>query len=368
MRRKRPEPPQTAYQRYSATKINALVDCPFRCFLDSILRIPAPLNPMAAFGQAIHEMARKRLTPDRRTKRCPYEEIGAFLGAWKGHWWGAVNGRHGFDGRRKPPQVVVWESEEQPGDLFGWGNKVLKIFHEKYVDLSHDGKKHFTEKDFTIPNWHGFTISGRIDRLDIEEDGVVIVDYKNGKYPTHLLETGFQMTIYQLAYEECLRRRIPGHPPLKEIQIYDYAHGKIQTAPLRGGHEFGILLTFLVEASEYLRAILTGSEPRKELVSEFKFFKEKDIICGDISPRLPRGNHCVYCSHFKECREWEFGRWPKPRELFLAKHELELAAFQPTQIRMPLSEDIFVVQGAQSFQNLQNRTFPLQLHLRDVPP
>ncbi len=182
-----------------------------------------------------------------------------------------------------------------------------------------------------------------------------------GRYPNHIVQTGLQMTIYQLAWELYFRPRLPGNPALKSIRIYDYWTGKIQEIPLRNDHEIGMLLLYIVEASEYYRGVLTGIPPSSEVIKNFRFFKSDDILNGDITPRLPRDSHCNYCSHFNACREWELGKRPNARTVFKLAHRKELEKLEIVQ--MSLLENHVVISGANSFHEIRSKIFAEQLNL-----
>lgn len=350
MLRKHPRRPEDAWGRWSYSKLSAAAACPLRCFLEFILEESVAQNPISVFGQAMHYMFKLFFTPHKKTGRYPYGELSAFKGVWKGFWWSAVNSRHGFGGRREPPQNIAWEYKNEPGVLFAKGLKIIENFYDHFEVVRRDGIIRLPERRF-IFFWHGLKISGLLDLLSIYRDGAIITDYKIGRYKEHLIETGPQITIYQLAYEMYFRERITDRPPLKAIQIFDYLSGNIQNAPIRAPHEFGILLDYLVEASEYYRAILTGQPLRQEIVPQLHHFNPEDMANSDISPRLPRGEHCTYCRHFTQCREWELGQRPPARIAFQEKHNLEIVSSFPSRLTLPFEKSVFFTEGKKSLSN-----------------
>jgi hypothetical protein len=123
------------------------------------------------------------------------------------------------------------------------------------------------------------------------------------------------MTYYQLAYEEKFRRQRFWRVPLEGIKIYNYKSGTFQNAEIRSSHEFGLLLKYLQEASGYIYGVLHGHAPKTRSHLIFPNY-ERDMKNGDMTPRLPRGDHCGFCRHTVACRQWELGRRPKIRDLF----------------------------------------------------
>lgn len=338
-----------AWLRWSASKLSAASACPLRAFYEIILEEPAQDIPIGALGKAIHYMFKLFLTPHPRTKRFPYGKEGAFLGIWSHFWWGAVNGRHGFGSRQEPPTAVRWENGDQPGQFYGLGVKILKQYHAEYGERRMDGVPRWAERRFVF-TWHGFRISGIVDVLEIELDGAVLTDHKNRLYPAHLLETGIQMTLYQLAYERYFRAKIPGRPPLKAIRIHDYRSGKIQEAPLRPEREFGQLLSYLAYHAAYFEGVLTGRVREQLLRPTIRSLDLDDVRCGDITPTLPRGDQCTYCKYFEPCRQRELQTHrPTTRQLYLERYGQQKQLLNPTQIPLPLAHRPLVLEGIRSY-------------------
>lgn len=361
-----------------ASKLTAAIACPMRGFYEFILEKPAGTNPIAVFGQALHYLFKRFFTHHPSTKRFPYDDPKKLRGQWFIYWWSAVAasgaspaalqrwtdffrtceaaGRkfhppqpHGFGSFSENPASVAWESDEQPDKLYLRGVGILTKFFNEFNSVRNDGTKRIVERRFSF-SWHGLTLSGIIDRLDIEVDGVVLLDYKLDHYAPHLLETGIQLTIYQLAYEAYFRKKLPGRPPLKAIRIYSYQSGKMQEAPLRTPKEFGMLLAMLLEASSYYQQVLTGELPAPARHVIFRLFDPGDAARGDITPRLPRGDHCRYCLYFRECRAWENGEAPNARTLFQQKFAIQRALDTPRELPLPFDGVPAIERGSASYQ------------------
>ncbi len=347
---------EAAWEKWSATKLSAAMACPLRGFYSHILRVPKPQNPLAALGQALHYMFQRFFTPHKTTGNYPYQEVEKFLGVWKGFWWRAIQGHHGFSSMSSDPMEVTWKDTDQQGKMFGSGWNILKNFFERFHEMRMDGTPRFNERRFTF-KWHGMTLTGVIDRLDLTADGAVILDYKGAPHSRHDLETGLQLTIYQLAYQYYLRTKIGDNQPLSELQIYSYWQDDYQDAPLRADNDFGMLLYYMLEASEYFRAILTGQEVHREIITQFRFFSEDDILTGDITPRLPRGSHCRFCQFFDECRQWELKQHPTPQALFAKHRNIKLDRIMPTQQPIPFAQQPITQTGGDFVAKIRNSPF-----------
>lgn len=381
-----------AWMRWSASKINAF-HCPLRGFHETVLAPPVPQTSISVFGASVHYSFERFYRRHPRTRRFPFEERKAFLGQWFLFWWSAVEasgaslaalqmyeewiakvneerqtrGRkpfrrpkpHGFEGWSSAPELVEWENDEQPAAMFRWGRTILGHFHDDFVATRSDGTQRYVEQRFNF-RWHGYTMTGRVDRIDVGSDGGVITDYKLSLYTLPVLETGVQFTLYQLAWDEYFRRRHPDWPPLRAIRLYNYHKRRFQTASLRSDIDVGLLLAFVTERSEYLRAVLTGTPVDRSRVSIFRWFSPDDIERGDISPLLPRGDHCQYCRHFEPCRAKELGETQRTsRELFSEKYQaLQGRAASAQGLLFPMDVPV-IRQGAKGYAAI-DRTAPGQ--------
>lgn len=338
---------EEAWLKWYATKYSV---CRLNIFFEHVLKLPGPSNPYRALGKALHYQFKRFFTPHVTTRRYPYRELEAFLGVWKHFWWSAVAGKHGFGSLREPPETIDWNNDRDlPGAMFGWGHEMIKQFHQTFVDeRERPGVGYWNERRFRFP-WHGFTLSGVVDRLDLEPEGAVVIDYKLKDLPRPILNTGIQLTIYQLAYEKVFRPKLAGHPPLKALRIYNYNRGCWQTAQLRKPEEFGKLFLALTALGTYFQSILTGLPPHRSTLAHLESRELDDIAKGDVSPLLPRGEHCTYCRHLEACQLWEQGKRPLAREAFREKFAGQIDALHPTQIRIPYDAITLVVEEAAAF-------------------
>ncbi len=330
MTRKRLRPSNNAWNRWSYSKLNTALGCPLHCFFGYILGIPAKQGPYAVYGQAIHYIFERFFTPHKSTKRYPYQTAEKLKGAWAHFWMSAVAGEHKFSSWAKGKDEVDWHHPEQDKQMIGMGKNVVGIFFKKYHELRFDNTPRFNERRFTVPIGR-LTLSGIIDRIDIHDNGAVVLDYKSNEYPEYLSVSGLQLSFYQIAYDQYLKHRIGNYLPLKRMEIYNYKQGIIQEAPLRTEREINMLLDYLLEASEYFRFMFNETKVNRDIIGHFKYFSEDDIEKHDISPVLPRGEHCKYCPYIKACRKWELNSHPPARELWLKKRDEDKRDIHPGQ-------------------------------------
>jgi hypothetical protein len=184
---RRTEVPADAWTRFSASKLSAFTTCPLRGALDYIVPSPAPLNPYAAQGIALHGLFEAFFRRHPSTHRFPYDTSSKFNGFWLSVWQGGVNGEHGFKGKGKDPDrnpilPVAWDYEGQPKKMLEQGYAITSIFHRTFHELRHDGRYRRVEAGFGFP-WEGLYLTGIIDRLDHGPNGATTARWFCG--PTH---------------------------------------------------------------------------------------------------------------------------------------------------------------------------------------
>jgi len=357
----------SAWLRWHASKLRAMIECPERAFLEFIMEEPKLLIPRNALGSACHYMFDRFYKPHKSTGRFPYATKRKLLSFWFTSWWSAVAASgatpdmqkpwlkfleknpkvkppkpHGFGSWREKPETIDWQSVEDPDIHYRKGIGILSRFFDTHHERRHDGTPRWTERRFVFP-WNGLTLSGIVDRIDFHADGAVLNDYKPSSQSLWEVDSGLQMTIYQLAWELYFRNQLRKNKldpdlPLKAIRIYNYWSGSEQEIPIRHPYEVGLLSQALFECSWYFRCVLTGQPLPEAVENKLQLLPWSDVHTGNVSPRLPRGSHCMYCAHYAQCRSRElgqagFGERPlTSRQLFAMKWGQQYAADHPTQV------------------------------------
>ncbi|MBI3573262.1 MAG: PD-(D/E)XK nuclease family protein [Candidatus Kerfeldbacteria bacterium] len=337
--------PSTVWLRVSHSKLDDYRACPLRGHLNWGVPKPQVQQPETVFGSAMHYMFRLFMKPHPRTKRYPYGELELFKNVWKGFWWRAVKGKHGFESRTAPPAKVAWEDDAHPGRLFGAGLNVLEEFFNQHLKLRTE-RPHLLERRFSV-SFGDIILSGIIDRIDLEPDGATVIDYKP-RYDRLSLDLGSQLTFYQIGYNQ-LRKRIKGRPPLKRLRIYQYWTGEWLEAPLRSESDIGMIFRSSAELSWYLRGIYGDQQLDERILAQIHQFNVGHLVVGDLPPKLPRGKHCQYCPHLHHgCAAWVAGQPPPARQQFQEYWDQNRAATMPTQL--PLLQHSVVAAAVNAYR------------------
>lgn len=271
-----PTPPIEARPRELAvTDIETLIRDPYAIYAKRILK----LRPLKGFGEA----------PDFGTRGTLIHGILAdFVRGWAGNWDDKAVaalielGRQRFaEALAAHPDVhALWWPRFQA--LAGF---VIKEFEAKRSPLARHPE---IEGRFVVSD--DFTLKGRADRVDVEQDGrVSLIDFKTGRAPT-AAQIAAQLTP-QLPLEAVIARHggfepaVDGpreaaelvHVVLRGLDGRDGIESYTGHKP-RGGGDAVDLMETVTEAEARLRALVRAyADPRRGYLSRTRPFKKTDV-------------------------------------------------------------------------------------------
>ena len=182
--------------KFSFSQLSAFQKCPLQYKFSFILRLPREGKPAFSFGSTIHNtlqifvkqwmadrgVMQTNLFNDKKNKSEKKEVLSLkdllkiYQKSWNEDWY---------------------DSEEQRKEYQNKGKKILKIFYEDFVKNSPEVIS--VEQGFAFKLGE-YWIKGKIDRIDILDGGLELIDYKTGKPKDKLkTEDKEQLLIYQLA-------------------------------------------------------------------------------------------------------------------------------------------------------------------------
>lgn len=105
-----------------------------------------------------------------------------------------------------------------------------EVMIERYIDFLEPGRAALVEHGFSV-DLQGHRLTGRIDRVDVKGNGVVVTDYKTSRTPLNYDQAreSLQLAIYYLAVKQDPELRALG-PPIDMRLVYPGAplsHGRI---------------------------------------------------------------------------------------------------------------------------------------------
>ncbi|MFH1575505.1 MAG: UvrD-helicase domain-containing protein [Candidatus Nealsonbacteria bacterium] len=254
---------------FSYSQLAAFQKCPLQYKFSFILRIPVRGKAMFSFGKTMHDVFYQFLKLVNEGEVSDQKNLFGFKETQQ-----TKAGLDSLAQIYEKAWVDEWyESKSQKEEYYKLGKKIIRDFYDDFVKNSPKILKVDNALGLEMPfnlKIGGYTIRGRIDRVDQLAGGVAIIDYKTGKAKEKLdTDAKEQLLIYQIASEEVLKLK-----PLALIYYY---------------------------LNEYKKASFLGSDKEKEDLKEKIVQEIENIKKSDFKPTP--GWQCSYCD-FKDICEF----------------------------------------------------------------
>lgn len=187
--------------QFSFSQLNDFETCPLKYKYQHYLKLPVPGSCHLSFGQTMHKVFEEYLNMHKaglemaeqdlfgKKKQAELPPVDALEKLYERHW------------------VDDWYKNNAEKEQYrALGRQMLKTF---YTGLqSTPFKPKYIEKFFKL-KLGDYAFVGKIDRADVEGDGIAILDYKTGKLPKKGDKKDLdQLYIYQWAAEEFLKEKV----------------------------------------------------------------------------------------------------------------------------------------------------------------
>jgi len=183
---------------FSYSQLAAFEKCPLQYKFNFILKVPVRGGGTRSFGTTMHNTLCGFLRQAGAKKQAD------LLG------FGEASQKAGFDlisELYEKSWIDDWyESKKQKEEYYKLGKKIIKSFYEDYKKnppkVLRVGDDLALEVPFNL-KVAGYTVKGKIDRIDESPEGVSLIDYKTGKAKEKVAaEDKEQLLIYQMAAED----------------------------------------------------------------------------------------------------------------------------------------------------------------------
>ncbi len=174
------DPANLNIHRLRVTQFRDYLNCPFRFYLGHILGME-PMESLKKemdaldFGSGIHHALRMATESGSMNNADDPGKLGGLLGAELNRW-----SRERFGHR--PPLQILMQMEAARRRLMAAAHEQVKLLQEGWRIIN-------SEQDYEM-TWSGFTIRGRIDRIDRNEKtgALRVIDYKTSDRKTPPIE------------------------------------------------------------------------------------------------------------------------------------------------------------------------------------
>lgn len=186
---------------FSFSQLKAYESCPWQYFYNFVAKIPTKGSPQFSFGKTIHSTLQKfyqqiinnselgqgdLFSKNKKVKTVSEKELLKFYeDSWIDDWY---------------------ESAEQKDKYYKDGIKQLKEYYKSFKNKF--PLPLFLEKGFTI-KVGDYSLRGVLDRVDADDNGWEIIDYKTGNPKDKLtFDDKKQLLIYQIAAQEVFKQSV----------------------------------------------------------------------------------------------------------------------------------------------------------------
>lgn len=187
--------------QFSYSQLNDFKNCPLRYKYQHYLKLPVAGSCHLSFGQTIHKAFEEYLNLYKHQLELPEQDL------------------FGKKTEAKLPELKVLEELYEKSWVDDWyksktekeqyrtlGKKLIKTFYEQLQTNTFQPK--YVEKFFKL-KIGDYNFVGKIDRADIVDGGISILDYKTGKLPKKNAKKDLdQLYIYQWAAQEFLKEEV----------------------------------------------------------------------------------------------------------------------------------------------------------------
>ena len=215
---------------YSFSQFKTFAACPLQYKYAHLIKIPVSGKPYFSFGQAMHSTLERFYKRIQELNNAHQTDLfGPSQPADKPQASGSV---------RVPTldDLLAFYTESWHDDWYRDEDEKKNYFEKGKVILRNYYKKH-SESEWHVPisleqsfkvNIGTHLLSGRIDRIDVCEDGIEIVDYKTGQPKESLsYDDKEQLFIYQLAAQRVPALKALG--PARKLTLYYLENGTTQS-------------------------------------------------------------------------------------------------------------------------------------------
>ncbi|MDR3642932.1 MAG: ATP-dependent DNA helicase [Candidatus Doudnabacteria bacterium] len=194
---------QNLPKTFSFSALKTFETCPLQYKYQYYLKLPSPGSPYFSFGQTIHKVFELYLKDYQARKNQAQQDLFAKTSSVP-----ELGGLKFLEDLYEQNWIDEWYADKkQKEDYKKRGLRLIRDFYD-YTKI-HPCNPKFLEKSFYLP-LGDYKFTGKIDRADITDAGLEIIDYKTSeKIPSKNEKNDLdQLHIYQWAAEEFLGEKV----------------------------------------------------------------------------------------------------------------------------------------------------------------
>ena len=151
--------------KVSVTSLNKYLKCPLAFYFENILRVPLARSAYMGFGSAVHDALEKYFgdiekSPEREIG--PIEDLVSYF-------------------EKSMKKYASHFTRKETGLMTTYGTQILQQYYSTYAVSWSLPREYKVEHKITLGEYKGVPITGKLDKVVVYDNHVVVVDYKTGK-------------------------------------------------------------------------------------------------------------------------------------------------------------------------------------------
>jgi len=152
--------------KMNVSALNKYLDCKLAFYFERILRIPQALNYNFGFGLAIHYAFENFFLDMEASNPRTYGSVANFVAFFE----------KGLEAHRHYFTKTEFENYRI------YGQQTIEDYHANYCSEWFGPKAYIMEHSVSDVELRGVPLTGKLDRIDVYDDHVVVTDFKTGNY------------------------------------------------------------------------------------------------------------------------------------------------------------------------------------------
>ncbi|MBX5438858.1 MAG: PD-(D/E)XK nuclease family protein [Thermoflavifilum sp.] len=144
----------------NVTSLNKFLECPLKFFYESLLRVPQAENELSVYGQAIHFALKKMGLAKKEGQSIQVHEV------YEAFEWYLLQKKYFF-------------SNDHLSAYLDKGKNLLEVYYDSCFPSWPEVKE--VEQHIQV-TWNNIPLKGILDKLQVKDGQIQVVDYKTGKY------------------------------------------------------------------------------------------------------------------------------------------------------------------------------------------
>jgi len=151
--------------KVSVTSLNKYLKCPLAFYFENILRVPLARSAYMGFGSAVHDALEKFFGDIEKSAERKIGPVADLISYFE----------------KSMKKYASHFTRKESGLMTTYGTQILNGYYDTYSPSWSLPREYKVEHKITLAEYKGVPITGKLDKIAVYDDHVVVIDYKTGK-------------------------------------------------------------------------------------------------------------------------------------------------------------------------------------------